>query len=429
MHRSKDSWPVLPRQIKDLFRKGAELALTLPEENWDELHQATFAGLRSKTAIDDPVLFEATKRVNVANLRRWAASNVANPGERVTPRLGPEAVNLTRDMVRRGLDSRSLDSYRTSQSVAWRLWMDICFTLTGEVEELKELLDVSALSISTYLDDTVDELVSRVEADLRDLSRGTNAERMATLSLVLEGAPITQAHAESRLGYRLTGAHTAIVIWSDVGEDDARTDRVASDLEAVADGVMQANNCARRLTLVASARSLWVWLPTDRVRTTGPLPAVLTAAPGVRLAIGRAGRGLGGFRRSHLDATVTQRMIARITSPERVARYEDVQLVILMTTDLAKADEFVADTLGGLASATPEILETVSTYIREQFNASRTAEHLYTHRNTVLRRLERADQLLPRPLAENITNVAAALDVVRLRPSGGARSTAPSSAR
>jgi DNA-binding PucR family transcriptional regulator len=57
----------------------------------------------------------------------------------------------------------------------------------------------------------------------------------------------------------------------------------------------------------------------------------------------------------------------------------------------------------------------VRTYIREQCNASRTAERLYTHRNTVLRRLARADELLPRPLAEDVIGVGAALEVLRWR--------------
>ncbi len=55
------------------------------------------------------------------------------------------------------------------------------------------------------------------------------------------------------------------------------------------------------------------------------------------------------------------------------------------------------------------------TYVRELGSTSRTAQRLYTHRNTVLRRLARADELLPRPLAENAVAVAAALEVLRWR--------------
>jgi DNA-binding PucR family transcriptional regulator len=63
--------------------------------------------------------------------------------------------------------------------------------------------------------------------------------------------------------------------------------------------------------------------------------------------------------------------------------------------------------------------DTVRTFVAEGCNASRTAARFYTHRNTLLRRLARADELLPRPLAEAYVNVAVALDVVRWRGTRG----------
>jgi DNA-binding PucR family transcriptional regulator len=57
----------------------------------------------------------------------------------------------------------------------------------------------------------------------------------------------------------------------------------------------------------------------------------------------------------------------------------------------------------------------VLVYVREQSNASRAAKRLYTHRNSLLRRLARAEQLLPRPLSENSVEVAVALEVLRWR--------------
>jgi DNA-binding PucR family transcriptional regulator len=108
-------------------------------------------------------------------------------------------------------------------------------------------------------------------------------------------------------------------------------------------------------------------------------------------------------------------MVARLTSPQQVARYEDVQLVALLTAEPTQADEFLTDTLGELLHADADTQEAVLTYVRELGSTSRTAERLYTHRNTVLRRLARADGLLPRPLAENVVGVAAALEVLRWR--------------
>jgi DNA-binding PucR family transcriptional regulator len=178
---------------------------------------------------------------------------------------------------------------------------------------------------------------------------------------------------------------------------------------------MRAAGAPRRLTVVAGAAALWVWLPVGTAPRTEDLAGPLAATPDVRVAVGRPGTDVEGFRRSHLDAATTQRMLARLTSPQQVARYEDVQLVALLTAEPTQVEEFLADTLGGLLTADAEVREAVGAYVRELGNASRTAQRLYTHRNTVLRRLARADELLPRPLAENVLGVAAALEVLRWR--------------
>ena len=88
---------------------------------------------------------------------------------------------------------------------------------------------------------------------------------------------------------------------------------------------------------------------------------------------------------------------------------------VRMAADMAQAEQFVVDTLGDLATADAVLRLTVLTYVQERFNGSSTAELLFTHRNTIERRLNRANQLLPRPLADNATSVVAALMFLQLR--------------
>ncbi|MGC7094413.1 PucR family transcriptional regulator [Amycolatopsis lurida] len=398
------AWPTLSARGRRLFRRGAEIVLDLRPDWLEELHAASLGGQRMRPVAEDPVLAAATRRANLANLRHWAAANVSHPGKRVPANTAPELLESARDLVRRGLDESALEAYRTAQGVAWRRWMDICFELTDDPAALRELLNVSALSIATFIDDTVAAVTEQMKTERAELTRGAHAERRAAVTLLLEGAPISRARAEVQLGYGLTGRHTAAIIWSASG--------TASDqLEAAAEAVMRAAGATHRLTVVAGAAALWVWLPVG----TAPVSAELAAYPEARVTLGRPGTDVDGFRRSHLDAVTTQRMLTRLTSPRQFARYSDVQLAALLTAQPEQADEFLADTLGDLLTADAETRETVLTYVRELGNASRTAERLYTHRNTVLRRLARAGELLPQPLAENAISVAAALEVLRWR--------------
>jgi DNA-binding PucR family transcriptional regulator len=394
-----------PARVRDLIRQTAQIIVNARPEWLDELDSAVLGA--NPTIAADPELAAAVSRSNQANLFFWATANVRDPGAPVAPNLGPEPMTVARELVRRGLDAFSLDAYRVGEGVAWRRLMQIAFELTSDPAELHEFLDVCSRSISAFVDHTLLAIAARIDLERDELTRGTHAERRETVALILDGAPIARQRAEGRLGYALTGLHTAAVIWSDDPKGDlARLDGAAEALGHAAGG-------ARPLIVLASTATRWVWVP-GTVSTDALLPSI-SGTPDVHIAIGPTASGVDGFRRSHFDAITTQQLMARLRSQQQIAQFTDVQLVALITTDTGRAAEFVKHTLGDLESAGAELQETVKTFVDEQCNASRAAARLYTHRNTLLRRLARADELLPRPLAESSVNVAVALDVLRWR--------------
>ncbi|CUU54067.1 DNA-binding transcriptional regulator, PucR family [Parafrankia irregularis] len=397
------SWDLPPSRIRELLRRGAELVLH-PKPEWlDELDAATLAGPARQQVAEDPVLAAAIRRSNRSNLRYWAAANIRAPGERVPADLGDVPLAVARDLVRRGLDDAMLGAYRSGQSVALRYWIEIVFTLTSDPEELQVLLDVSCRSIATYIEDTVDAIAAQMDRERADLTHGTHAERREAVTLLLDGAPLSPQRAQQRLGYRLEGAHWAAVIWSDDPDIDL------ADLDRAADLLAVAAGDPRPLTVLASAATRWVWVhgEPDLAR----LHATAAEIPAARIAIGRRRVDLDGFRRSHHDALTVQRMLARLGAPRQIATYADVELVALLTADRERADQFVAGALGDLATAPPELREAVRTFVAAGCNATAAAARLYTHRNTLLRRLARAERLLPVPLADNLIPVAAALEI------------------
>jgi DNA-binding PucR family transcriptional regulator len=406
-------WEPPSQQVQELIRRGAEIVVKLPQEWLDEMNAATLASEYMRTIAGDPVLAEAIRRSNRANLLHWAAANISHPGEPVAANLSAETLGVARDLVRRGLDESAVDAYRIGQNIAWRYWMQIAFGLTSDPRELQELLDVSARSIGSFVDATIVGIYTQMEIERAELTRGTHAERREVVTLILDGAPITRQRAESRLGYRLGQSHTAAVVWTD------ESDTGLADLDTAVDALIDAGDGRRPLSVMASAATRWVWMPGSTRPHVDRIADALGKLPGVRVAIGPLGSGIEGFRRSHLDAVTTQRMMARLRSARRVASYEDVELVALITADPERADLFIKHTLGEFEHAAPELQETVLTFVTEQCNASRAAARLYTHRNTLLRRLTRAEELLPRSLEHTSVHVAAALEALRWRGTAG----------
>ena len=402
-------WERPTERVRELIRHGAELVLNAQSDWLEELDQATLSAANVEELAADPVLNVATRRSTRANLLHWAAANVSDPGAPVPANLGPEPLAIARDLVRRGLSESALQAYRVGQNVAWQRWMAIAFALTSDPDELRELLDVSARSLFAFVDATLAGIAEQMQIERDELIRGTHAERLEAVALILDGAPISRQRAEARLGYKLEQTHTAAVVWSDEPQSDSSLlERAIEALTRIAD--------AQRPTQRDRRRGYPLGLDSGKVAPDDRrILQSLDQMPGVRIALGSTARGIEGFRRSHLDAITTQRMLARLNSTQRIAGFEAVQLVALVTEDPDRADQFIKQTLGDLEAASPELRGTVLTFVNEQCNASRAAAKLFTHRNTLLRRISRAEQLLPRPLEENSVHVAVALEMTHWR--------------
>ncbi|BBX98522.1 hypothetical protein MLAC_38160 [Mycobacterium lacus] len=358
---------------------------------------------------NDPALATLVSRASRSHLIHFATACLHSPGAPVPANLGDEPLCMARELIRRGLAESALDMYRIGQNAAWRLWHDIAFGLTHDPQELHELLETQFRLANDFVDATLAGIAAQIQSEYDQLTRDGRAECRRVVEQILGGAPFTRERAEARLGYPLDRSHIAAIIWSDQPEGDP------GRLDQIAEALGHAAGCPRPLTVDASADSRWVWVNEVVPLDSEQIHPVLTSAPNVRVAIGTAAIGVDGFRRSHLEALATQRMMSRLRSHQRVARFADVQMIALLTENPDGADDFIETTLGDFAAASPILQDTVLTYIAEQCNASRAAKRLFTHRNTLLHRLETAERLLPRPLDRSTIEVAVALQALQWR--------------
>jgi DNA-binding PucR family transcriptional regulator len=401
-----DAGEPLSPQAADLIRRIARVFLDEPADLMAELHAAVSA------AADEPLRSEPTLAAEVAasnraNVLHLAASMLKNPGGPVPANLTPEVLGIAREAFRRGIEQAVYTTYHAGQNAVWAYWMRTAFALSQDPAALRQALEAGSRSLAGFIDDTVAALSEQLRRERADLARSSHARRFEVVSLVLDSAPITTGRASTGLGYDLRRRHTAAVLWT----DPRRPDQGA--LAQAAEALGPATRARQVLTVIASSSSVWAWLAAaDTDTDTGALAAATAAHPAVRVAVGPAGAGIDGFRRSHFDAVATQRLMSR--RPDlRVARFTDVQLVTLAIQDEQRAREFVVRTLGQLADADRELRDTLCVYIAEQFSAARAARALYTHRNTVLNRLQRAERLLPLPLAGHGLEVGVALEIAQ----------------
>jgi DNA-binding PucR family transcriptional regulator len=351
---------------------------------------------------------------NRGNLMRFLA--VARKAQSpLSDAVAPEALDAARTVVRRGIDlDRIYEGYRRGQQVGLERWLACAYEI---VEPGPELIAVTELSLSLafrFVGQTLGRVLAEAQREREEVIGGALARRTETIRLILDGAPVDPTGASRRLGYELDRRHTAVVLWteSDVAPHGA--------LESAAVLLAQAAGSQRPLTLPAGTTTLWAWIATPGEPAIEDLRSAMERSPDdVRVALGPTRRGIEGFRATHEAALTVHRLLLGNPASGRFGSYRELEVTALAAHDPRAASEFIASTLGPLAEDSPgaaRLRETLRVYLEEADNAPRAAARLYTHRNTVLKRIARATELLGYGPGERRLAVELALELRRHLP-------------
>lgn len=399
-------WPTPSPEVADIMRTLCQRLVQEVDSLTDSIAQPALVAQNQAAMLADASLLAEDHQLTRSELVQWLTSNVQRPGMRVEPYVGPRTQAYIGDLVSRGIAPDFASGWRAALTVAWRVWLEHCIQHCDDRALLTELLHVSGTSLVQY---ALDSLSALREVSVAAAMGDADAEAIALIQLVASGAPVMEDIVESRLGYRLTRQHVALVLWV----DDASQAEVLN--EAIRD-VRRTEAGRTSLVARASATSRWLWLSSVDTPLLPGVQEVLSGLRPLRVAVGRPGYGLEGFRSSHQDALAAQALVVRLDSSQKFTSYAEVELIDALTKDRESAARFVLKTLGPLAHAEESLRTTLLTYVQSGFNTTRAAARLYAHRNTVERRVSKADELSMVKLEDNPTHVAAALLVLQVAP-------------
>lgn len=297
---------------------------------------------------------------------------------------------------------------------AYRLGQELLFSRAAELGlETGDTDGVARIGLLAfrYVDGVVAEVAEAFENEREAFLRGALARRERLVRDLLAGVEVDLAAAELTLGRRFDGAHLALVAWRPGGGSDP--DLLASALRPLVSAVGQ----GRPLTVLGISGDVFVWTTPrtgDPRRIDRGLVDQLRAA-GIRVAVGLPASGVSGFIASRRQADAARR-VAHQRPDDIVVSYADVALLDLLLRDPAAAAAFAREQLGELAGPDPragELRSTLATYLARGRDASATASALGVHRNTVARRLTRAEQLIGRPLDRRTDELIVALTIAQ----------------
>lgn len=355
----------------------------------------------------DPILVQ---ELHKSTRSQWRAF-VALLSDEYRLVLPSQAEDLAMSLARRGHDLVVLlKIYRVGQQSTFEFFNEFIEASVEGSPPRDELLVFMWGRAGHWIDDAIETLIEAFVAERQRLQEGAAARRAEQIEALLGDSPPAE-DLSGPLGHALTQWQTAYVLWAADAESFAG-DAMPLAAQAVADAL----GAPPPLTMVAGSRELWCWVATPTCPDLSGLAALEPTLGDVHAAVGLPGKGVLGFRASHAEARAAQRLALTAVPAAHLVRYDDVELLCLLSGQGDLTRRMVAREIGPLSGADKNLAlvrETVLGYLTT-LNVEATADQLFVHKNTVRYRIAKAEELLGHPLSERSTQVELALRWVAL---------------
>ncbi|PJE11292.1 MAG: PucR family transcriptional regulator [Mycobacterium sp.] len=337
----------------------------------------------------------------------------------------PVAVEYSRRLARDGVPVNTLvRAYRLGQ----RHMTETVFTelRTLQMEPTTQLAVIEAITgfVFEYVDWVSGHLVGAYEREHVQWQENQHTIRaMRVRDLLGDDADVAVDTASAAIDYPLHAQHLALIVWHEADDALAQLQRFVHGLAAAV------NTSGQPLFAAADRTTAWVWLPFSvppgeiaaRVREYSA-----TSPETLNIAMGAAGFGVQGFRRSHRQARRAQAAALardqRPGAPSRVlvaATDRTVMATALLGAGIDEVRGWVADVLGDLACDTEDdavLRETLRVFLHRGSTREAAARELNVGFNGLRCRVERAVARRGRPIDDR-TDVELALFVCQWRGS------------
>ena len=321
------------------------------------------------------------------------------------------AEGYARRLAQRGVPASALlRAYRIGSA----RFQDWCLEELGRSTGNAPVVSAAALRIaeitSAYIDKVSEELLSAYEAEKEGWLRNRGVARAARVQALLRGERVDVASSEAILGYRLRQYHVGVVCWADKAPPGGG---VLGELEkAAVELARQAGLEGRPVFLPQDESSAWAWLPLGS-QDAFPGVSAAGAEAGIRFALGSAGSGVSGFRRTHEQALGAHAVaLAAAGSRQPMTSFADVAPLALIAGSTQLTRAWVIETLGSLADDDAHhamLRDTLRIFLQENGSFVAAAERLTLHKNTVRYRIGKAEESLGRPAGQDRLQIELAL--------------------
>ncbi|MCZ4078239.1 helix-turn-helix domain-containing protein [Rhodococcus sp. H36-A4] len=322
--------------------------------------------------------------------------------------VAAEAHSLARTIARRGLELRVLSHlYHAGHRAVWRFVADFVSNAAVPEDFKVELVVMMWKQTSEIMNSMLEELAATYTCERERLLSGTFSMRVNTVREILDGTSNDAEVASVQLSYPVHRVNTALVLWT--------TDHAISIdsriFEPLASRLARSASATEILCIPSGARGLWVWMVAGHDEE--PTIDSALVPPGVRVAVGRPGQGIDGFRRAHREALAAQEIAMRAQQRIPVTSYRDIELVSMLVSRPDAMNTLIERELPGLLvddELSARLRKTLRAVLSCPGNLEAAASQLAVHKNTVRYRIQQIEERIGQRITSRSLHLKLALD-------------------
>lgn len=231
---------------------------------------------------------------------------VPDPGAAITPEASLGAV----EFAQRGI---SLDAVLRGIRLGHAELQDALYSILRQVVKTDDLaIEMQRLAelLFVFVDAWSSDMVRDYTAEHQRYSVSRAASRVAAIRAVLDGSLTDAATASAQLGYDLTRAHVAIIVWRP-------SDQSGPSLESQAAEVLESLGATKTLIAAVGISSVWGWGSRTSFSSAGKV-TLPSPSSGTHITIGEPAVGITGFRSAHEQAAAA-RKLSLVAPPTRAS--------------------------------------------------------------------------------------------------------------
>lgn len=288
-----------------------------------------------------------------------------------------------------------------------------------EARSERDLNSGECARIVAAISQVTDDGIGRFVVDyLDERSKLIDSEAMRRRELVkelLSGAGTRSralaAEIASDFGFDIEDVHTAFMVEHQPHSASAEKAAISRDVRARLRG-------ATTLIHPESHTRTVFWVTTSKEpgpAVIEPIMMILRRFPGAIRAMGEPASGLQGFRKTYFQANDLVAIAPQLPPSKQVMRWSDHALTLTLGSDVERARWFVRSVLGPLSESTEKAAErrvTLQAYLSSGKSLVHAAEERNVHRNTIVYRIQRIEELIGRPLQGQVLDIQCALHLV-----------------